>query len=728
MSEQNNYIYEFGTFRLDAQKRLLMRDGEIVALKPKAFDTLLALIRADGQVVEKDELMSLVWPDTAVEEGNLTFNISSLRKALGDDPRRHEYIVTIPGQGYQFVAGVRARFDEVVVHESTSITFEEEEESIPSRQLALPPRRSSLTPLLIAIAGLVVVAFVGLGAYWLTVRRQSKAPSTSTVPFQQIAISRVSSSGKVKRAAISPDGKYVALVSADAQGDSLFLSHISAPKNVLIAGPSPTEYVSVAFSRDGDSIYYLTIDRDKGHTALYRVPVLGGASSLVANDVGPISFSPDGKQMTFVRSNSAETSLFVANVDGTNERVVAKLNQPQFFRVDWNAPAWSPDGETIASQARLNDERGHFETVVGVSLADGSLTPLTSQRWNYVDQPVWLSGTGLLVTALESETSPGQVWHIDLRSRRATRVTKDLNTYSNLSLTSDSSRVIAVQDQAVSSIWISQDGNGEAPKEISSEVGYIDEVAWMPDERIVYRSNAGGNAEIWVMNVDGSNPKQLTVDARASRGLTVSPDGRYIFFASDRGGRFNIWRVDADGKNLTQITQGDAELYPQVTQDSRWVVYQRDEMEPRLWKVSVDGGEPVQLTETRGSRPSVSPNGELIAYHYLDPDVDSSQWRIGVVSAQGGPRLKQFDLPAVTPNQRMVRWTPEGQTAYPNGGRGLAEIWVQALDGSKPRQLTNFKAEQILSFKWSTNKHTLAVVRKAQTSDAVLINNVFKNN
>src|SRR5262245_56016503 len=115
MNPQNQYIYEFGPFRLDVQKRLLWRDGEIVSLKPKAFDTLLALVEANGRVVVKDDLMKRVWGDTVVEEGNLTFNISSLRKALGDDPRLHQYIVTIPGEGYQFVAGVRAGFDELEV-------------------------------------------------------------------------------------------------------------------------------------------------------------------------------------------------------------------------------------------------------------------------------------------------------------------------------------------------------------------------------------------------------------------------------------------------------------------------------------------------------------------------------------------------------------------------------------------------------------------------------------
>src|SRR4029450_10515784 len=89
--------------------------------------TLLALVERGGHAVEKDELMRRVWPNAIVEEGNLTFNISSLRKALGDDPRLHEYIVTVPGEGYQFVAGVRAAgFDELEVRERTRISIEEE--------------------------------------------------------------------------------------------------------------------------------------------------------------------------------------------------------------------------------------------------------------------------------------------------------------------------------------------------------------------------------------------------------------------------------------------------------------------------------------------------------------------------------------------------------------------------------------------------------------------------
>ena len=105
-------VYEFGPFRVDTVRRLLLREGETVPLTPKAFEILLALIEGGERVVEKAELMERVWPDSFVEETNLTQNISTVRKALGEQPNQHQYIVTVPGRGYRFVAGVSQVLDE----------------------------------------------------------------------------------------------------------------------------------------------------------------------------------------------------------------------------------------------------------------------------------------------------------------------------------------------------------------------------------------------------------------------------------------------------------------------------------------------------------------------------------------------------------------------------------------------------------------------------------------
>src|SRR5678809_297700 len=108
MSSVTSENYEFDQFRVDAKHRFLIRDGEVVELKPKVFETLMVLTESAGRIVTKDELMQAVWGGRIVEENNLTHNISVLRKILGEQPGDHRYILTIPGRGYRFVADVKA--------------------------------------------------------------------------------------------------------------------------------------------------------------------------------------------------------------------------------------------------------------------------------------------------------------------------------------------------------------------------------------------------------------------------------------------------------------------------------------------------------------------------------------------------------------------------------------------------------------------------------------------
>src|SRR5215813_9957002 len=123
MSHQPKPIYEFGPYRLDAAERRLLRNGEVVPLQPKVFDLLLALVERPGRLLEKDELMQAVWPDTVVEEVNLANNISILRKTLSENGER--FIETAPKRGYRFVASVRE-----IVEEGAGLGQEQQPESL----------------------------------------------------------------------------------------------------------------------------------------------------------------------------------------------------------------------------------------------------------------------------------------------------------------------------------------------------------------------------------------------------------------------------------------------------------------------------------------------------------------------------------------------------------------------------------------------------------------------
>ena len=124
-----------------------------------------------------------------------------------------------------------------------------------------------------------------------------------------------------------------------------------------------------------------------------------------------------------------------------------------------------------------------------------------------------------------------------------------------------------------------------------SEAGWLNELVWLPDGRLAYTSNAGGSSDIWTMNADGSNIRQLTVGANARLGLAVTADEKQLVYAAEKDGKYNLWRVDIDGSNLTRITNGNGEFYPQCTPDGRWIVYQSGGNYPTLWKIPIGGGE-----------------------------------------------------------------------------------------------------------------------------------------
>src|ERR1044071_7134279 len=157
MDQQDNHSYEFGRFRLKVAERVLLREGELVPLTPKVFDILVTLVEHGGQVVSKDDLMKRVWPNTFVEEGNLTQNISLLRKALGETAGGVQFIETVPRRGYRFVADTNALWDGERPERSEPSLPE-----APAPVVSIPNATSQSagikrTPVFALVAGIVVI-------------------------------------------------------------------------------------------------------------------------------------------------------------------------------------------------------------------------------------------------------------------------------------------------------------------------------------------------------------------------------------------------------------------------------------------------------------------------------------------------------------------------------------------------------------------------------------------
>lgn len=198
VTRQAKHFYEFGSFRLDTAERVLLRDGQPVPLTPKALQTLLVLVESSGRILDKDVLLSRVWPDTFVEEITLAQNISTLRKALGVDQEGRQYIETVPRRGYRFVASVSEWRDEgadlvVAEHSRSSIVIEQQVETLEAAQVAkatsLPAivqgeSRAKMSRRLVAIVACVVVIGLAIAGYFLL----SSKPRPAGLGIRSIAV------------------------------------------------------------------------------------------------------------------------------------------------------------------------------------------------------------------------------------------------------------------------------------------------------------------------------------------------------------------------------------------------------------------------------------------------------------------------------------------------------------------------------------------------------------
>ena len=542
----------------------------------------------------------------------------------------------------------------------------------------------------------------------------------SELNLQKMKIVRLTQSGKAMDVAISPDGQYVVYVLQEGEKQSLNVRQVATGSDVQILPPDVVNFAGLTFSPDGNYIYF--VRSYKGtllYNDLFQMPVLGGTPRQLVRDIdAPISFSPDGRQFAFVRGvpDKSEADLLVAQVDGSGERLLARLPVvvvTGFFF----GPAWSPDGKTIAVTT-MEATKGLRAVVSAIAVSDGTLREIYSSP-NPVGQVRWLGdGSGLLAAIADpSQGFRGQLWHISFPGGEARRFTNDLMDYQNysLDLTRDRKTLVTIEARRASDLWVAPTGDSSRARQIISGGPAVFGLSWMANGGIFYNSNG----ELFAVRPDGSNRTLLTPSERNNFSLEACGDGRFVVFGSYRNEKVNVWRMDADGSNPTQLTNEGFAGSPTCSPDGKWVVYARFN-DMSVWRVPIQGGTPTQLKIQNRSSPlaQVSPDGKLLAYTAWGATI-SSPAVLTVVPFDGGEPLYRFDLPAAA---AWFRWAPEGKALdYSLTRGGVSNIWRQPLAGGPPKQVTNFKSEQIFSFDWSHDGKQLALARGTRSHDAILI-------
>ena len=561
------------------------------------------------------------------------------------------------------------------------------------------------------------------------------ATSNKTTGSPAIKFTRLTTGGRVGNELIiggtniSPDGKWVVFVTSEKGLYSWYVRQISTNSLVRIAGPAEeTTGGGTAFSPDGEFVYFPKGDKTTPDGALFKVPVLGGTPQKILEGIwGPVTFSPDGKQIAYVRlfPSTGESWLVIANADGSGTpRTISKRNLPEYY--SRFGPSWSPDGKRIAVGAQSIPEVSNA-TVVEVPVEGGSEHAVTKPQWSNVSRVHWIKdGSGLVFAADSFLNSTGsQIWFVSYPDGVAHRITNDLNGYGHysLGLTADSNTIVTVQTDYTNAIWLApvnedsskahQISNGKYEGSLSLDAA--------TEGRIVYLDSIGNANEIGLMKADGTDKKQLTSDGAIKLSASVSPDGRYILFASNRSGAFSIWRLDLDGNNQKQLTNNETFAVNAVASpDGKWVVYQslRDG-KWQLWKIPIDGGDATSLTDKQCVTPVISPDGKTVAC--LSPDEKAGfKWQLIIAPFDRGPITKVLEFPA-TANQ-LLEWTRDGRSiAYVDASGDAQNIFAQPIDGGQRKQLTNFKTDGLAAFNFTRDGKQLILGRGPQTNDVVLI-------
>jgi len=577
----------------------------------------------------------------------------------------------------------------------------------------------------VAVVLATVLAVVAIGAFGIYKLVNRQPPVAA---FQNIHLSRLTNSGDVIDTTISPDGKIIVYVRSDRNQQSLWVRQVSTANDKEIVPPSAVGFFGITFSPDGNDIFYAIKARLDAGT-LYRVPVLGGPSTKVLEKIDAvISFAPDGKRFVLVRGNypnPGESALVIANVDGSNEQVLAVRKRPDLFTpIFFTGPSWSPDGKLVAASVMSSPRKCN---VVVFSVADGTEQVLTREPWTFASRVQWLPDMSGLLVIVGDGVNNSQHWMLSYPGGEKRRVTNDLSAYRVISLTSDGRKLATIQVDGLINLWVAPEGDAtRAIRMPTGNVGFYasggNNLSWTMDKRVVYMSNEGGVPDVWIADPSEGSRKQLTTNGGGSPVATV--DGKYVVFVSARDGKLAIWRMNLDGSNPIRLSNGPSDIYPSVTPDSQWVVFIKNEgTQPTVWKVSIDGGTPVQVSDHVASSAIVSPDGKLLAYSYPEsPDPFAPPNRLVVVNFADNTPVATFNFSASSTVPTLIQWASDGKSIlYTVNRNSVSNVWSQPLDGSAPKQLTDFKDSLMTGFAWSHDGKMFAATRGSLMRDAVLI-------
>jgi serine/threonine protein kinase len=558
-----------------------------------------------------------------------------------------------------------------------------------------------------------------------------------------MTITPFTSTGNLGLAVISADGKWVAYTTVEKAGESLWIKQVATGSSVKVLSPTSEfgQYAGLSFTPDGNYLYY-TRQVKLGYNALFKVASLGGAPQQLIFDVdSAVSFSPDGKSMAFIRERlPSGTDLILANVDGSNQKVLATRAIASPFAME--LPAWSPDGEKLAVKKleRYGGTRGWVETVEAES---GHETQTGKTISDFGMGMAWMPDNGDLIVvrrATESMSHNGQLWLLAIDDGKYTRITNDFNWYSQPSVTADASTLMAVTSAHRSSLFAMNAQNlgamtGEKPLPVmNGESQGYGGVALTRDHRVVYTYYSAGRQKLAIAQDDGSQPQEITFSVGGYAGDPTLCGTNRIAFALDSGNGFGIWTANLDGSDAKQISHGSSDSEPVCTPDGQHVIYASSHEGHVILQIApmANGSAGNLVSDTDANSwmysPAMSPDGRSVAAAWA-PAGDQAI-RLAIISIADSKIVASVEVKegfAGSGTAATIAWAPDGRgVLYGVRKNGAENLWLQPIDThsstqAPAREITHFTNDDIFAAAFSPDGKSLVLARGYDSRDAVLL-------